>query len=43
LKGYLNTLRRLADGWHEVDASDSGREAAVRFLRVHCQSVRRLH
>jgi predicted nucleic acid-binding protein len=28
-------LRRLADGWHEVDASDGIREAAVRFLRVH--------
>jgi len=29
------TLRQLADGWHEVEASDSVREAAVRFLRVH--------
>jgi predicted nucleic acid-binding protein len=28
-------LRQLADGWHEVDPSDSIREAAVRFLRVH--------
>jgi uncharacterized protein len=28
-------LKRLAEGWHEVDASDLIREAAVRFLRVH--------
>jgi predicted nucleic acid-binding protein len=28
-------LKRLADGWHEVDPSDGIREAAVRFLRVH--------
>ena len=28
-------LKRLAGGWHEVDASDAVREAAVRFLRVH--------
>jgi uncharacterized protein len=28
-------LKRLAEGWHEVDASDGIREAAVRFLRVH--------
>jgi hypothetical protein len=28
-------LKRLADGWHEVDPSDAIREAAVRFLRVH--------
>jgi uncharacterized protein len=28
-------LKRLGDGWHEVDASDGVREAAVRFLRVH--------
>jgi predicted nucleic acid-binding protein len=31
----FDRLKRLADGWHEVDASDSIREAAVRFLRVH--------
>jgi uncharacterized protein len=31
----FETLRRLAEGWHEVDASDGVREAAVRFLRVH--------
>lgn len=31
----FETLRRLADGWHEVDPSDSVRETAVRFLRVH--------
>ncbi len=28
-------LKRLADGWHEIDPSDAVREAAVRFLRVH--------
>ena len=28
-------LKQLTAGWHEVDASDSVREAAVRFLRVH--------
>lgn len=28
-------LKHLASGWHEVDPSDSLREAAVRFLRVH--------
>lgn len=31
----LHRLRRLAEGWHEVDATDAVREAAVRFLRVH--------
>ena len=31
----LDRLRRLADAWHEVDAGDGVREAAVRFLRVH--------
>lgn len=28
-------LRQLAAGWHEIDAGDRVREAAVRFLRVH--------
>jgi len=28
-------LKQLAAGWHEVDPSDTVREAAVRFLRVH--------
>ena len=28
-------LRHLARAWHEVDANDPVREAAVRFLRVH--------
>ena len=28
-------LKHLASGWHEVDPSDTIREAAVRFLRVH--------
>lgn len=31
----FDRLKRLADGWHEVDASDAVREAAIRFLRVH--------
>ena len=31
----FNRLKRLKDGWHEVDASDAVRESAVRFLRVH--------
>ena len=31
----FDRLKLLADGWHEVDASDGIREAAVRFLRVH--------
>jgi predicted nucleic acid-binding protein len=28
-------LKQFSRGWHEVDPSDSVREAAVRFLRVH--------
>ena len=31
----FDRLNRLADGWHEVDASDAVRDAALRFLRVH--------
>ena len=31
----FDRLKRLTEGWHEVDASDGIREAAVRFLRVH--------
>src|SRR5918996_4269902 len=31
----FDRLKRLAEGWHEVDPSDGVREAAVRFLRVH--------
>jgi uncharacterized protein len=31
----LDRLSRLAEGWHEVDAGDGVREAAIRFLRVH--------
>ena len=31
----LQQLRRLSDGWHEVDPSDEIRETAARFLRVH--------
>ena len=33
--GAFDRLQRLAASWHEVDASDAVREAAVRFLRVH--------
>ena len=28
-------LKRLTERWHEIDPSDSVREAAIRFLRVH--------
>ena len=28
-------LRQFAAGWHEVEASDTVRETATRFLRVH--------
>jgi predicted nucleic acid-binding protein len=31
----FDRLKRMAQGWHEVDPSDGVREAAVRFLRVH--------
>lgn len=31
----FDRLKRLADGWHEVDPSDGIREAAVQFMRVH--------
>jgi predicted nucleic acid-binding protein len=31
----FDRLKHLASGWHEVDPSDTIREAAVRFLRVH--------
>jgi predicted nucleic acid-binding protein len=31
----FDRLRRLAEGWHEIDPGDSVREAAVRLLRVH--------
>lgn len=31
----FDRLKHVAGGWHEVDASDAIREAAVRFLRVH--------
>lgn len=31
----FNRLKRLKGAWHEVDASDTVRESAVRFLRVH--------
>jgi predicted nucleic acid-binding protein len=28
-------LKQLADGWHEVDPTDTVRETAIRVLRVH--------
>lgn len=28
-------LKKLVGGWHEIEPSDTIREAAVRFLRVH--------
>ena len=31
----FDRLKRLGEGWHEVEPSDTVREAAVRFLRVH--------
>lgn len=31
----LSRLNRLAASWHEVEPSDTLRETAVRFLRVH--------
>jgi uncharacterized protein len=31
----LRRLRQLADAWHEIDPSDTIRETAKRFLRVH--------
>ena len=31
----FDRLKRLGEGWHEVEPSDAVREAAVRFLRVH--------
>lgn len=31
----IKRMRRLAEGWHEIDPSDAVREAAARFLRVH--------
>ena len=31
----FDRLQQLANGWHEVDAGDAVREAAIRFLRVH--------
>jgi uncharacterized protein len=31
----FDRLKRLGQGWHEVDPSDAVREAAVRFVRVH--------
>jgi predicted nucleic acid-binding protein len=31
----FDRLKQFANGWHEVDAGDAVREAAIRFLRVH--------
>ena len=35
VNGVFDRLKRLGEGWHEVEPSDAVREAAVRFLRVH--------
>ncbi len=31
----FDRLKQIAAGWHEVEAGDAIREAAIRFLRVH--------
>lgn len=31
----FDRLRQFADGWHEIEASETVRENALRFLRVH--------
>ncbi|HET7882609.1 MAG TPA: hypothetical protein VFL55_17115, partial [Acetobacteraceae bacterium] len=31
----FDRLRQFADGWHEIEASETVRENAQRFLRVH--------
>jgi len=31
----FDRLKQLADGWHEIEASEIVRENAIRFLRVH--------
>ncbi len=31
----FDRLKRLSDGWHEIEPSEVVRENAVRFLRVH--------
>jgi uncharacterized protein len=31
----FDRLKRLADGWHEIEPSEVVRENALRFLRVH--------
>jgi predicted nucleic acid-binding protein len=31
----FDRLKRLGEGWHEIEPNDAVREAAVRFLRVH--------
>lgn len=31
----FDRLRQLAGSWHEVEAGDAVRDAAIRFLRVH--------
>ena len=35
VRAAFERLTQVASGWHEIDASDAVREAAVRFLRVH--------
>jgi uncharacterized protein len=31
----FDRLKQLADGWHEIEPSETVRENALRFLRVH--------
>ncbi len=31
----FDRLKRLSDGWHEIEPSEVVRENAIRFLRVH--------
>jgi uncharacterized protein len=31
----FDRLKKIADGWHEIEPSEVVRETAVRFLRVH--------
>ncbi len=31
----FDRLKRLADGWHEIEPSEIVRDSALRFLRVH--------
>jgi uncharacterized protein len=35
MTGALRRLDQLSEAWHEIDPSETVREAAIRFLRVH--------